>query len=162
MERSLKKSWVEGLNGEMLKSESVVVARFDALTVAEFEDLRKKAREKNTLVKVTQNRLTKLALRGTKFEGLAPLFTGSTLIAYSEDPIMSHKIVFAFASGNQKLVVLGGASEDKIVDAAGVKDFALLPTLDEARARLLALLKTPIGNMVRALNAKAEKMPEAA
>ncbi|MDR1009105.1 MAG: 50S ribosomal protein L10 [Rickettsiales bacterium] len=162
MDRNSKKTWVQALAADISKSESVTVANFSALTVAELSDLRNRAREKNARIKVTQNRLAKLALKGTRFEGIAPLFSGSTLIAYSDDPIISHKIIFGYAKDNQKVVVLGGASEGKILDAAGVQDFALLPTLDEARAQLLALLKTLMGNLVRALNARGEKLASAA
>jgi large subunit ribosomal protein L10 len=107
-------------------------------------------------VKVTQNRLAKIALAGTKFEGLAPLFKGATLVAYADDPIASAKLVHAYAKSNDKIAVLGGATGDGLLDAAGVARMALLPTLDEARAKLAALLKAAAGNVARALKAYSE------
>ena len=162
MNREEKKSWIEGLKDAFLKSQSVVVAAFKGLSVAEISDLRARARKSDTLVKVTQNRLTKLALKGTDFEGLADLFKGSTLVAYSPDSIASAKVVFEFAKGNDKLEILGGAMGKDILDVAGVKGIATLPTLDESRAKICAILQTPGGNIARALKAYSELDQKAA
>jgi large subunit ribosomal protein L10 len=157
MDRDSKKTFVSHLNAEMGKSQSVAVASFSALSVKELESLRIQAHEKGAFVKVTQNRLTKLALKGTRFEGIQSLFAGPTLIAYSDDPIISHKILFGFAKKNGKVIILGGASEDKILDADGVKDMALLPTLDEARAKICAVLVAPHAKMARLFKVYAER-----
>jgi large subunit ribosomal protein L10 len=157
MDRNQKKSWIDALKSAFKASESLVVAKFKGLTVAEITELRNKAREKGASVKVTQNRLTKLALQGTNFEGLAPLFKDSTIVAYSSDPIIPHKVVFEFAKKNDKVAILGGAMGAEILDAARVKELAMLPTLDEARAKICAILQTPGGNIARALKAYSEK-----
>jgi large subunit ribosomal protein L10 len=162
MNREEKKSWIDGLKDAFSKSESVVVAAFKGLSVAEISDLRAKARKLETSVKVTQNRLTKLALKGTGFEGLSDLFKGSTLVAYSPDSIASAKAVFEFAKSNDKLEILGGASEGNVFDAAGVKELAMLPTMDEARARICFVLSAAMGNMARAVKARAEQLEQAA
>jgi large subunit ribosomal protein L10 len=156
MNREEKKSWIDGLKGAFEKSQSMVVAAFKGLSVAEISDLRTKARKSETLVKVTQNRLTKLALKGTGFEGLSPLFKGSTLIACSPDLIASAKVVFEFAKGNDKLTILGGAMGSDILDSDGVKGIALTPSLDESRAKICAILQTPGGNIARTLKAYSE------
>lgn len=157
MNRNDKKDWISSLNSSLTSSESVVVASFKGLTVTEISDLRKRARDLDTSIKVTQNRLTKLALNGTNFEELAPLFKGSTLVAYSKDPISSAKVIFNFAKENDKVEILGGAMGKEILDVNGVKSVAMLPSLDEARAKICAVLTTPAGNLARVFKAYSEK-----
>ncbi len=157
MNRNEKKDWISNLNSSLASSESVVVASFKGLTVAEISELRKQARELDASIKITQNRLTKLALNGTEFEELAPLFKGSTLVAYSSDPISSAKVIYNFSKGNDKVEILGGAMGKEILDVAGVKSIATLPSLDESRAKICAVINTPAGNLARVFKAYSEK-----
>ncbi len=157
MNRSDKKDWITSLNTALSNSESAVVAKFKALTVAEISELRNEARKLGVSIKVTQNRLTKLALKGTNYEELAPLFKGVTLVAWGEDPISAAKVVFNFAKTNDKVEILGGAMGKEILDVDGVKAVALLPSLDEARAKICAVLTTPAGNLARVFKAYSEK-----
>ena len=157
MNRNDKKDWITSLNTALSSSESAVVAKFNALTVAELSELRNKARELGASIKVTQNRLTKLALKGTNYEELAPLFKGVTLVAWSNDPVSAAKAVYNFAKTNEKVEILGGAMGKEILDVDGVKSVALLPSLDEARAKICAVLTTPAGNLARVFKAYSEK-----
>ncbi|MBR1544446.1 MAG: 50S ribosomal protein L10, partial [Alphaproteobacteria bacterium] len=157
MNRNDKQDWITSLNTALSSSESAVVAKFNALTVAELTELRNKARELGTSIKVTQNRLTKLALKGTNYEELAPLFKGVTLVAWSNDPVSAAKAVYNFAKTNDKVEILGGAMGKEILDVNGVKAVALLPSLDEARAKICAVLTTPAGNLARVFKAYSEK-----
>ena len=145
------------MNSALSSSESAVVAKFNALTVSEMSDLRNEARKLGVSIKVTQNRLTKLALKGTNYEELAPLFKGVTLVAWSEDPISAAKVVYNFAKTNDKVEILGGAMGKEILDVNGVNSVALLPSLDEARAKICAVLTTPAGNLARVFKAYSEK-----
>ena len=157
MNRNDKQDWISSLNTALSSSESAVVAKFKALTVAELSELRNKARELGASIKVTQNRLTKLALKGTNYEELAPLFKGVTLVAWSADPVSAAKAVYNFAKTNDKVEILGGAMGKEILDVNGVKAVALLPSLDEARAKICAVLTTPAGNLARVFKAYSEK-----
>ena len=157
MNKSDKKTWVSELNSLLKSSGAMTVAKFNGLTVEEITELRKKAKESGTNVKVTQNRLTKLALQGTTYEKLASLFVGPTLVSWSEDPVSSAKVIYNFAKTNSKMEILGGAMGNEILDLDGVKSVALLPTLDEARAKICAVLTTPAGNLARVFKAYSEK-----
>ena len=157
MNRSDKKDWIASLNSALSSSESAVVAKFNALTVSEISNLRNEARKLGVSIKVTQNRLTKLALKGTNYEELAPLFKGVTLVAWSEDPISAAKVIYNFAKTNDKVEILGGAMGKEILDVNGVNSIALLPSLDEARAKICAVLTTPAGNLARVFKAYSEK-----
>jgi large subunit ribosomal protein L10 len=143
VEKAEKREFVAWLNGVFKESGSVVVAHYSGLTVAQMNDLRSKMRQAGGTVKVAKNRLAKIALQGTDSEGMANLFTGQTLVAYSPDPVTAPKVAVEFAKGNDKLVILGGAMGATTLNADGVKSLASLPSLDELRAKLVGMIQTP-------------------
>ena len=168
MDRSQKQKVVESLH-QVLKTHSlIVVTRHNGLTASETADLRRKMRAVQASFKVAKNRLTRLALKGTKFEQLADMLKGPTALAASTDPVAAAKAAHDYANQNEKLVIVGGALNDKLLSADAVKTLAKLPSLNELRAKLLGLLMTPAtrvatvlqapaGQLARVLKAKAEK-----
>lgn len=133
----------------------VVVTHYSGLTVSEMGALRDQMREAGASFKVTKNRLTRLALQGTKFENLEDMFTGPTAIAYSGDPVAPAKVCVNFAKKNDKLVVMGGAFGEEKLDVAGIKIMASLPSLDELRAKIVGMLNTPATRIAGVLQAPA-------
>ncbi len=125
---------------------------------AALSDLRSKMRDAGGTVKVAKNRLAKIALQGTDSEGIADLFTGQTLVAYSNDPITAPKIAIEFAKGNEKLVILGGSMGATTLDPDGVKALAALPSLDELRAKLVGMIQTPATRIAQIVNAPAGQL----
>ena len=107
MNREEKAELLSEMNGLISGSEAVVISHYRGLTVAEMGELRKKARELGAELRVTKNRITRLALKGTKFEGLDDLFKGPTIMAYSSDPISACKLCVQFAKENEKFLVVG-------------------------------------------------------
>ncbi len=153
MEKAKKAEVVEDLQGVFAKSGSVVVAHYTGMTVAQMSDLRTRMRANGASFKVAKNRLAVRALKGTPVEGMAHLFKGPTGIAYSEDPIAASKTAIAYAKDNDKLVILGGSMGTTMLDAAGVKAVAELPSLDELRGRIVGLLKAPATKLAGLLQA---------
>ncbi|RJG45167.1 MULTISPECIES: 50S ribosomal protein L10 [unclassified Mesorhizobium] len=158
MDRAEKRELVTGLNEAFSNAGSVVVAHYAGITVAQMNDLRSKMRAAGGTVKVAKNRLAKIALQGTESEGIIDLFTGQTLIAYSEDPIAAPKVASDFAKGNDKLVILGGSMGTTALNADGVKALATLPSLDELRARLVGMIATPATRIAQVVNAPAAQL----
>jgi large subunit ribosomal protein L10 len=168
VDRSHKEALVTSLTQAVSGTSCFVVTHQNGLTVAEVTQLRVQMRKAGASFKVTKNRLARLALAGTKFEQLSPMFTGPTAIAYSRDPVAAAKVAVEFANKNDKLVILGGALDGKQLDANGVKSLATMPSLDELRGKLLGMLQTPAtriagvlqapaGQLARVLNAYATK-----
>lgn len=155
MDRTQKEELVASLHGLFEDTTIVVVTHYAGLTVAEMGDLRDRMREAGASFKVTKNRITRLALDGTKFQDLSDLFIGPTAIAYSKDPVAAAKVAVNFAKDNEKLVVLGGAMGAETLDVAAIKTLASLPSLDELRAKFVSLLQTPATRMVGVLQAPA-------
>ncbi len=155
MDRAEKQELVSELNATFQGAEMVVVTHYSGLTVAEISDLRRQMRDAGASFKVTKNRLTRLALKGTKYEGLDDMFTGPTAIAYSSDPVAPAKVAVKFAKSNEKLVVLGGSLGEEKMDVAGVKALATLPSLDELRAKIVGIISTPATRVAGVLQAPA-------
>ena len=153
MERAEKRELVTELNGVFSGAGSVVVAHYTGLTVAQLSDLRKKMRAAGGSVKVAKNRLIKIALQGTKSEGMSDLFIGQTLIAYSDDPIAAPKVAVDFAKINDKLVIIGGAMGTTMLNDAGIKSLATMPSLNELRAKLVGMISTPATRIASVLSA---------
>jgi large subunit ribosomal protein L10 len=99
-----------------------------------------------------------LAIEKTKCKDLANLFTGATAVAFSNDAIISARILSKFAKNNENLKLLGGIMGNDVLDQAGVQNVANLPTLDEARANIVGILATPASKFVSILLARSKKM----
>jgi len=155
VDRAQKEELVATLHQTFANAGVLVVAHYQGLTVAEITDLRVRMAEAGGHLKVVKNRLAKLALEGTDAKAVAELFSGPTAIAYSDDPVAAPKIVAGYARQNGKLVVLGGVMGPTVLDSAGVRALAELPSLDELRARMVGLISTPATRIAGVLQAPA-------
>ena len=158
MDRTQKEELVASLHETFDNAEMVVVTHNLGLTVGEMEDLRVQLREAGAQFKVTKNRLTRLALKDTKFEGIADLFSGPTGIAYSTDPVAAAKVAVKFAKANDNLEVVGGALGKEMLGVDAVKALATLPSLDELRGKLVGLLQAPATKVAGVLQAPAAQL----
>ena len=130
MNKEQKKQYIEDMASKFDTTEAVIVTHYQGLTVNQLDDLRKKMREHGIKFKITSNRITKLALEKTKCKELSELFSGPTAVALSKDAITSAKILTKFSKENENLKILGGIMGTDILDVAGVKNVATLPSLE--------------------------------
>ena len=158
MNREEKKELISELKDVFAESELVVVTHYTGITVAEVSELRKKIREAGASFRVTKNRITRLALEGTDYAPLADMMTGPTAIAASKDPVAAAKAVEEFAKKNDKLVVLGAVMNGKLLSAEEVKALSELPSLDEMRSKLIALIQTPATRIARIASEPASQL----
>ncbi len=119
MDRSQKEKLVASLHAAISDTACFVITHQSGMTVAEVTGLRRQMRDAGASFKVTKNRLARLALAGTKFEQLSPMFTGPTAIAYSRDPVAAAKVAVEFANKNEKLTIVGGALGSQQLDVGG-------------------------------------------
>ena len=158
MERTQKQQLVTTLQGDLADCACVVITHQTGLSVAEATTLRRQIRDAGAQFKVTKNRLAKRALEGTPFAELAPLFTGPTAIAFSNDPVAAARAAVAFANRNDKLTIVGGGLAGKPLDAAGVRALATLPSLDELRGKIIGLIQAPATKLAGLLQAPAGQL----
>lgn len=158
MSRAQKEAEIQELNERFTNDETVVVTHYSGLTVEEITDFRSQLREHDATFKVTKNTLAKLAVKGTKFENIADMFTGPTGVASSKDPVAAAKIAHKYSKGNDKLIILGGAFGDKVLDAKGIEALAKMPSLDEVRATIAGLIMAPARNIAALAGAPGAKV----
>ena len=158
LNKEQKKQYISDMTNQFEKSEAVIVTHYQGLTMNQLDDLRAKMREHGIKFKITNNRITKLALEKTRCKDLSNLFSGPTAVALSEDAITSAKILTNFSKENENLKILGGIMGSDILDVAGVKNVAPLPSLDEARAKIVGILRSPAQKIASILLAPASKI----
>lgn len=158
MDRTEKKALVASLAAVFAETSMVVVTRNNGLTVADVTDLRRKVRAAGANYKVAKNRLATLALDGTQFSGIAPLLTGPTALAWADEPVSVAKVIVEFAKTNDKLELLGGSLGSQVLDVAGIKALAELPSLDTLRAQLVGLISTPATRIAGVVQAPAGQL----
>ena len=158
MNKEQKKNYITDITAQFENSEAVLVTHYQGLTMTQLDELRKQMREHGIQFKITKNRITKLALAKSKCKDLANLFTGPTAVAFGNDAIISARILSKFSKDNENLKLLGGIMGTEVLDPAGVQNVANLPTLDEARAKIVGILATPPSKIVSILLARSEKM----
>ena len=158
MDRSQKTDAVAQLNNVFNEAGVVVVTRNLGLTVAESTDLRAKMREVGATYQVAKNRLAKIALKDTDYAGIEEYLNGPTALAYSADPVAAAKAVVEFAKTNDRLEVVGGSMGSQVLDEAGVRSLASMPSLDELRGKLVGLVNAPATKIAQVVNAPANKL----
>jgi len=158
MNKEKKKMYIEQMKDFFNKKSSILVTHYQGLTVKQIDELRAEMRKHGILFKITKNRITKLALVGSKFKKLESLFTGPTAVAFSEDAITSAKILTKFAKSNSKLKIIGGIMEDEQLSVKDVEKIATLPTLNEARAKIVGILTSPAQKIMSILLAPGSKI----
>ena len=158
MNRNQKSDLVKTLRGTFEHSTSVVVVHCMGLTVAESTDLRNKMRNDNCFFKVTKNKITRLALKDTKYQHMQEMFSGPTAIGSSNDPVMAAKVLVNFAKENEKLVIVGGGLEEKSLSKDDVVALAKLPNLNDLRGKIVGLLQAPASKLARLTKEPATKV----
>jgi len=158
MNKNKKIAYIEEMKDFFNKTTSVFVTHYQGLTVKEIDNLRSEMRKHGILFKITKNKITKLALEGSKFKKLENLFTGPTAVAFSEDAITSAKILTKFAKTNSNLKIIGGIMEKEPLSVEDVEKIATLPTLNEARAKITGILTSPAQKIMSILLAPGAKI----
>ena len=158
MNKEQKKNYITDISAQFENSEAVLVTHYQGLTMSQLDELRAQMREHGIKFKITKNRITKLALEKTKCKELSNLFTGPTAVAFSNDAIISARILSKFSKNNENLKLLGGIMGNEVLDLAAVQNVANLPTLDEARTKIVSILATPASKFISILLARSEKM----
>ena len=156
--KNKKKNYIEEMKVFFNKTSSVFVTHYQGLTVKEIDRLSSEMRKHGILFKITKNRITKLALEGSKFKKLENLFSGPTAVAFSEDAITSAKILTNFPKSNPHLKIIGGIMEEEPLSVKDVEKIATLPTLNEARTKIVDILTTPAQKIMSILLAPGLKI----
>ena len=157
LNRSEKEAVISDVTGLAAKAQTLVLAEYRGITVADMTRLRSTARSNGVSLSVLKNTLARRAVAGSGFEVVSDLMTGPLIYGFSEDAVAAARVVADFAKTNDKLVIRGGAYGGKALDVNGVKQLASIPSKEVLLAQLLGLMQSPISRIARVLAAIAEK-----
>ena len=157
LNRSEKEAVISDVTSLAAKAQTLVMAEYRGITVADMTKLRSNARSNGVTLSVLKNTLARRAVAGSAFEVVSDQMTGPLIYGFSEDAVAAAKVVAEFSKTNDKLVIRGGAYGGKVLDVAGVKQLASIPSKEVLLAQLLGLMQSPISRTARVLSALAEK-----
>ena len=157
LNRSEKEAVISDVTGLAAKAQTLVLAEYRGITVADMTRLRSTARSNGVSLTVLKNTLARRAVAGSGFEVVSNLMTGPLIYGFSEDAVAAARVVADFSKTNDKLVIRGGAYGGKALDVNGVKQLASIPSKEVLLAQLLGLMQSPISRIARVLAAIAEK-----
>ncbi len=161
LNRSEKEAVVSDVTGLAAKAQTLVMAEYRGISVADMTKLRSAARSNGVALNVLKNTLARRAVAGSGFAVVSDLMTGPVIYGFSQDAVAAAKVVADFAKTNDKLVIRGGAFGGKALDANGVRQLANIPPKEVLLAQLVGLMQSPISRTARVLAALAEKKGEA-
>jgi len=147
-----KKEVVAEVSQRLAQAQAVVLAEYRGLAVEQITVLRSQARASGVYLRVLKNTLARRAVQGTPFEKLADQMVGPLAYGISDDPVAAAKVLHAYAKGNDKLVIKGGAMRHQVMSAKEVGALAQLPGREELLARLLGTMQAPVAKFVQTLN----------
>jgi large subunit ribosomal protein L10 len=157
-----KKAVVAEVSAQVAAAQTIVVAEYNGIEVAQLTKLRAQARKSGVYLRVLKNTLVRRAVAGSPFEGLATQMSGPLIYGISQDPVAAAKVLSDFAKTNDKMVLKAGSYAGKVLDKAGVQALAAIPSRDELLAKLLGVMKAPVSGFAVALGALAKQREEAA
>jgi large subunit ribosomal protein L10 len=157
LNRSEKEAVISDVTGLAAKAQTLVLAEYRGITVADMTKLRSTARSNGVNLSVLKNTLARRAVAGSGFDVVSDLMTGPLIYSFSEDAVAAARVVADFAKTNDKLVIRGGAYSGKALDVNGVKQLASIPSKEVLLAQLLGLMQSPISRTARVLAAIAEQ-----
>ena len=162
LNRSEKEAVINEVTSLAAKAQTLVIAEYRGITVADMTKLRADARSKGVSLSVLKNTLARRAVAGGQFDVVADQMTGPLVYGFSEDAVAAAKVVADFAKTNDKLVIRGGVYGGKVLDVEGVKQLASIPSREVLLAQLCGLLMSPVSRTAVVLGALAAKKGEGA
>ena len=138
-----------------------VIVNYQGITVDKDTAMRKALREAGVKYMVVKNSLTGRACEICGYEALKENRVGMTAIAISEnDPIAPAKILKEYDDKIESFKIVAGYCDGQVLDAAGVKELADIPSKEVLIAKFLGSIQSPVYKFAYAIKAVAEKMEE--
>ncbi len=154
--KAKKTDLVAEVSDLLANSKLTVFAQYNGLSVADVQTLRRQAREAGVVIKVVKNRLVRVAMsqNDTYKNTDTALLTGQLLYAVSsQDEVAPAKVLDTFAKANPALQFVGAfGQEGEVIDAAGVKALASLPSKNELIGQVISTLLSPVSDVTNALS----------
>ena len=147
---------VEMLRERIERANTIVLADYRGLSVADANALRAKLRSAGDRIesRISKNTLLRRAVEGTVAEPLREYLVGPTAVAFAfEEPAGLARALVDYAKENESFEIKGAWVEGELIDLEGVRAIAALPSVDELRAQLMATMLAPMQNLAGTLHA---------
>lgn len=148
-----KQAVVAEVSAQVAQSQTIVLAEYRGIKVADITKLRATARQSGVYLHVLKNTLARRAVQGTSFESLADSMVGPLVYSMSADPVAAAKVMADFAKTNTNLVIKAGAMSGSLLSAEQIAVLAAIPSRDELISRLMATMNATTAKFVRTLAA---------
>jgi large subunit ribosomal protein L10 len=151
---------IEDLLKRVNASPFLFVVDYTGLTVEKFAELRKRLAACESEIHVFKNNLVRKAAERAGYpEGLGNVLVGQTaVVTGAQDVCAAAKVVKNFSDEFKKPEIKGGVLDGALLDAAGIKALADLPSREVLLAQLLGVLQAPASKLVRTLNEPAASL----
>jgi large subunit ribosomal protein L10 len=156
-----KKAVVADVTAQLAGAQTIVLAEYKGIGVAQLTRLRAQARKSGVYLRVLKNTLARRAVSDSPFAGLAEHMSGPLVYGISQDPVAAAKVLNDFAKTNDKMVLKAGCYAGKLMDKAGVQALASIPGREELLAMLLGVMQAPVTGFAVVLAALAKQREEA-
>lgn len=151
-----KQSLVSELSELFANTKGTAVAKYQGLSVADVQELRKLARESGVTIRVVKNRLVRVAMSENKTykEADSSSLVGQLLYAFSnDDEVAAAKVLDTFAKTHPLLELISGFSGEGIaLDQGEITALASLPSKQQLIAEVVAQLMSPVHDTTNALS----------
>ncbi len=159
MERNKKQETIAKIRHDFNESDAVFIVNQNKMTVVDTEDLRRQLKDASARYFVSKNTLTKLAVDGSSFECVSPQLKGQTALIFSKSLIDSAKVIQEYSSKSDgKITIVCGGYSGKLLNAADIKTLSQLPSMDELRAKIIAVIQTPAQRLATLSQAPAAQI----
>jgi large subunit ribosomal protein L10 len=148
-----KQAVVAEVSAQVARSQTIVLAEYRGIKVADITVLRANARKSGVYLHVLKNSLARRAVQNTSFDVLADSMVGPLVYSMSADPVAAAKVMCDFAKTNNKLVIKAGAMAGSLMSVEQVNVLAMTPSRNELIARLMATMNATTAKFVRTLAA---------
>ena len=149
-----KKYLIDEVAGHLKKSDYVILANYDKLTVADVAELRRRLDPHHAEFHVVKNSSLRVAAQALNLPNVDSALIGPTavIVGGKNSPGVA-KVLRDFIKEKQKIVLKVGILNQKLISAKDIEKLAEMPSLDVMRAQFLGLLQQPATLFVRVLNA---------
>ena len=152
--RAEKKYLIDEVETHLKKSDYVILANYNGMTVADAAELRLRLSAEKAEYHVVKNSSLRVAAKSLGLPDIEGALIGPTAIVVGgKNSAGVAKVLKQFFKDKQKIEVKAGVLSKKLISPKDVSRLADMPSLDVLRAQLLGLLNQPAGMFVRVINA---------
>ncbi len=156
MARPEKIAEVQAIAERIGKAQSMILADFSGLSVAQMTVFRRSCREKSVECRVVKNRLARIAADDSGLEAMKDHLTGPTAILFgAESQVDPAKIIVDFAKDNEAMEIKGGFVDGEFLDTTQIVALSKIPSHEELLAQMMGSINSPASGLVGTINGVA-------